>query len=338
MPDTRPGISFNEEGICSACQAYENRKNVDYKARWKELEELCNKYRGKGEYDCIIAVSGGKDSHFQVHIFKEVLKMNPLLVTVEDNFPMTKAGVHNLHNISKAFSCNIISLKPDIFAQKQLGREHFEKYGKPTYLIDRYIYTFPLHIAAKFNIPLVVYGENVDYEYGGKQGESYSAKEQVNNAVASGIDVGNIPFTNPPEAELEPIYLSYFVPWNGYYNYILAKDRGFWDLSREWKRTHMIDDYQQVDSRAYLVHPWMKYPKFGHATATDQASRYIRWGMMTREEGMKLVEEKDHNLDPLCIEDFCEFFGYTKDEFWAIVDKFYNPELFEKADGKWKLI
>jgi len=337
MPDTRPGITFNKEGVCSACQRYENRKNINYKARWEELKTLCDKHREKNNYDCVIAVSGGKDSHFQVSTMKERLGMNPLLVTVEDNFPMTEAGQHNIKNISKEFSCNIISFKPDIFAQKQLGREHFEKYGKPTYLIDRYIYTIPLHIAAKFNIPLVVYGENIDYEYGGVQGESYSAKEQVNNAVASGIDIGNIPMTDPPKEELEPIYLSYFVPWDGYMNYLFAKGRGFHDLSHEWKRTHHIEDFDQVDSRAYLVHPWLKYPKFGHACATDQASRFIRWGRINRDEALELVKKHDHNLDPLCVRDFCEFFGYTEDEFWAIVDKHYNQELFEKINGKWQL-
>lgn len=95
MPDTRPGITFNEEGVCSACQSYENRKKVNYKVRFEEFKALCDKYRGMNGpngYDCMVAVSGGKDSHFQVYMMKEVLHMNPLLVSVEDNLPMTKAG------------------------------------------------------------------------------------------------------------------------------------------------------------------------------------------------------------------------------------------------------
>lgn len=113
MPNTRPGITFDENGVCAACQSYENRKSIDYKKRWKELEQLCDKYRGiNGEngYDCIIAVSGGKDSHFQVHIMKEKMGMNPLLVTVEDNMSWSNAGIHNLKNISEVFDCNIISI------------------------------------------------------------------------------------------------------------------------------------------------------------------------------------------------------------------------------------
>jgi len=355
MPETRPGIKFNEDGVCSACMHYEMRKKVNWDLRFEELKILCNKYRRrkKGEYDCIIAVSGGKDSHFQTYVMKELLNMNPLLVTVEDNFPMTEAGKHNLQNLSKEFGCDIISLKPNIKAQKIIMRKTFEKYGKPTYIIDRYIYTYPLHIAVKFGIPLIVYGENISYEYGGfDDEETFSAKSQIFNGVASGIEINelidenvshdDLVFFEPPSNEeldeLEPIYLSYFIPWNSYKNYIFAKSRGFHDLTHEWSRTHHIEQFDQVDSRAYFVHSWMKYPKFGHATATDYASRFIRYGIITREEGIRLVKKHDHLLDPLAVRDFCNFCNYTESEFWRIVDKHYNKEIFEKNEtGEWVL-
>lgn len=191
MPNTRPGITFNKEGVCSACQSYERRKQIDWDARWKEFEAICDKYRGMNDDgpDCAIAVSGGKDSHYQVHLMKNVMRMNPILFSVEDNFPMTDAGIHNIKNISEEFSCPIISMKPDIKAQKKLMRYMFEKYGKPTWYVDRLIYTYPLLMAGKFSTPLLVYGENVSYEYGGADvKETYSAKEQLNNGVATGID------------------------------------------------------------------------------------------------------------------------------------------------------
>lgn len=241
MPNTRPGITFNEKGICSACQSFERRKKIDWNKRYEELEELCNKYRGMNgkDYDCAIAVSGGKDSHYQVHLMKEVMKMNPILFSVEDNFQMTEAGKHNIKNISEEFGCNIISLKPDIKAQKRIMRYTFEKYGKPTWFIDRLIYTFPLHMASKFNTPLLVYGENVSYEYGGSDyEETYSARGQLNNGVASdiayeelcrieGIDEKVLSMTKAPSQEemlrLDPMYVSYFVPWNSFSNYYFAK-------------------------------------------------------------------------------------------------------------------
>ena len=356
MPDTRPGISFNEEGVCSACQAHERKKTIDWTQRRKELEALCDKYRGMNGtgYDCAIAVSGGKDSHFQVHLMKEVMGMNPILFSVEDNFDMTQAGIHNIKNISEEFGCNIISLKPDIKAQKILMKYTFEKYGKPTWFIDRLIYTFPPQMALKFNTPLLVYGENISYEYGGVgYVETYSAMDQLDNGVASDIPVSELTgipgiteqmleMTKAPSKEemqkLDPMYLSYFVPWNSYSNYTFAKSRGLHDLTHEWDRTHHIEHFDQIDSRAYLVHPWMKYPKFGHATATDYAARFIRYGLLTREEAIKLVKEHDHRLDPKCVADFIGFLGYTETEFWSIVDKFYNKDLFTKNDfGEWVL-
>ncbi len=356
MPETRPGITFNEEGICCACTHYENRKYVDWDARWKELEDLCDKYRGcngPGNYDCAVAVSGGKDSHYQVYIMKEVLHMNPVLFSVEDNFPMTEAGMHNIKNISEEFGCPIISYKPNIKAQKILMRAMFEKYGKPTWYIDRFIYTFPLHMALKFNTMLLVYGENVSFEYGGNEDkESYSARNQICNGVASdfrkeellgfGVTEEDLAMTEAPAPEdlarLEPIYLSYFQQWNSVRNYEFAKSRGFRDLTHEWERTHHAENFDQIDSRAYLVHSWLKYPKFGHGAATDYTARFIRYGLLTREEAIRIVKERDHALDPRSVDDFCAFCGYTRTEFWAIVDKLYNRDLFDKDTmGRWVL-
>ena len=356
MPSTRPGIKFNDVGVCSACQNYDKRKFIDYKKRWEELKLLCEKHRGingANDYDCMIAVSGGKDSHFQVHVMKSIMGMNPLLVSVYDNFPMTAAGQHNIKNISEAFGCDVIAMHPNIKVQKKMMRKIFERYGKPTYMIDRYIYTFPLHMALKFNTPLLVYGENVSYEYGGLGDiETYSAKDQVTNGVASGIPTENLlddditmqdlKFFEPPRYDdlekLDPIYLSYFVPWNSFYNYEQAKLNGFHDLTHEWNRTHHIEQFDQIDSRAYLVHSWLKYPKYGHGAATDYSARMIRYGLMTREDAFKLIETHDHALDPLSIRDFCDFLGYSEQDFWAIIDNFYNRDLFKKdLLGRWVL-
>lgn len=348
MPDTRPGISFDSAGICSACQAYKNRKRINYGERFKELESLCEQYRGMNGvhgYDCMIAVSGGKDSHYQVYLLKEVLGMNPLLVTVEDNFKMTNAGAHNIKNISEAFGCDIISMKPNIKVQKEIMKKTFEKYGKPTYFVDRYIYTYPLHMAIKFNTPLLVYGENVEYEYGGKNAiDTFSAKAQINNGVGSGISTSellsetvslkDLNFFEAPSNEyldrLEPIYLSYFVEWNSFKNYEIAKKKGFHDLTHEWDRTHHVENFDQIDTPAYLVHSWMKYPKFGHASATDYAARMVRYGLLTRQEAIEMVKERDHALDPRSVREFCQFLGYSEAEFWTVVDNIYNLDLFQK--------
>jgi N-acetyl sugar amidotransferase len=355
MPNTRPGIVFDKAGVCSACNTYKNKAKVDWAARKAELEKLCEKYRKliPGGYNCIIAVSGGKDSHFQTYYMKEVMKMKPLLVSVEDNFPMTEAGRHNIRNISEQFGCDIIAIKPNLRLQKKLMRYTFEKYLKPTWHIDRLIYTYPLHMALKFNIPLVVYGENVSYEYGGNDAaETSSALGQINNGVAAdipfeeflalGIEEAELTLLNaPPKKELkklDPIYLSYFAEWNSFQNYYFAKSRGFRDLTHEWERTHHVENFDQVDSRGYLVHAWCKYPKFAHAAATDYSARMVRYGLITKEKALSNIEERDHNLDPLAVRDFCEFVGYSETEFWQVINKFYNRDLFEiDRYGRWVL-
>lgn len=355
MPDTRPHISFNNEGVCIACQNNEKKKNVDWDARFKELEALCDKYRRKepGQYDCIIAVSGGKDSHYQVYVMKELLNMNPLLITVEDFFTMTKAGKHNIKNISEAFGCNVISFKPNRRAAKIISRYMFEKYGRPLWYVDRLLYTVPLYYAAALNIPLLVYGENVSYEYGGiNDKETYSAREQVFNGVApdvkleelveAGVPRDELTYLEAPSRELlenlDPIYMSYFMEWNSIKNYEFAKRRGFKDLTHEWDRTNHIENFNQIDSYGYLLNAWMKFPKYGHAYATDYAARWVRYGILTRDEAVKLAEERDHAIDPKIIEDFCNFTGMSIAEFYEALDKLYNKDLFEKNGfGQWRL-
>lgn len=355
MPDTRPHITFDSNGVCIACQNNETKKNIKWDERFHELEKLCDKYRRKneGEYDCIIAVSGGKDSHYQVYVMKELMRMNPLLITVEDFFTTTEAGKHNLQNISEAFGCNIVAFKPNRRAAKVISRYMFEKYGRPLWYVDRLLYTVPLYYAAALNIPLLVYGENVSYEYGGiNDEETYSAREQVFNGVAPDISLeelvqGGVPkdelaYLEAPSrdmlAKLEPIYLSYFVEWNSIKNYEFAKRRGFKDLTHEWERTNHIENFNQIDSYGYLLNAWMKFPKYGHAYATDYAARWVRYGILTREEAVKLAEEKDHAIDPKIIEDFCQFTNISIQDFYETLDNLYNKELFERNGfGQWKL-
>ena len=355
MPDTKPGLVLDENGICQACNHAKMKKKTDYKKRFQELKQLCNRYKRKdGYYDSIIAVSGGKDSHFQVHVFKKLLGMNPLLIAVGDPFTKTKAGLHNIKNICSAFNCELVSLSlsPDLV--RRMVRIAFEEFGSPTWAIDKAIYCFPIRMAINMRIPLVVYGENVSWEYGGiQQKETYSAKDQINNDVAKKIDFSlwykngindkELNMLKYPTAQeikevgLEPIFLSYFIRWDGYRNYKVAKRHGFKDLTREWKRQGYIENYDQIDSVAYLMNPWMKYPKFGFCRATDVVGYWIRSGRITREKGKKLINEHDHKLDKKILDDFLQFTGYTVKEFWNIIERFWNREIFKKVNGSWRL-
>lgn len=342
MPNTRPGITFNKQGICAGCQSFEKQELTDWDKRFNELVELCNKYRkNNGEYDCLIAVSSGKDSHFQVDFMKNQMKMNVLLVSVTDNFHHTKAGEKNWSNLLNKFDCSAFIYQPKATTQKKLVKHYFEKDGKPTTYIDRLIYSLPLHVAKLHDIKLLVYGEDISWTYGGVNAkETYSAKAQINNGVVN-VDqllIESDYYCSTPKGinDLEPIYLSYFTPWNSYKNYRFAKSVGFTDLSREWDRSHHAENFDQIDSIEYLMHPWMKYPKFGHTVCTDYVSKFIRYGMMTRKQGIRIINRREHRLDKKIIKYFCDYCGYTRKQFFAIIDKHYNKDLFSKTWYGWK--
>jgi N-acetyl sugar amidotransferase len=354
MPDTRPGIQFHKDGICAPCHNYEKQKTTDWDQRRKELEKICNEYRGKyGDgYDCAISVSGGKDSHFQVYIMKEIMKMNPVLLSV-GNIDWTETGRKNLENLSDTFDCDIISLMPNHHVARQMAKKSFSEIGSPTWFADALIYAYPYRMTMQLGLHLLVYGENVNYSYGGKYNqETPSAKMQPMNDVVKPIwkewfmdgqvTEKELASARQPTLEecdkhgLDPIYLSYFVPWDSHHNYQVAKRWGFRQLSHEYVREGTIEQYNQIDSISYLLNQYLKYPKFGHASATEIASRWIRAGLKTREEMIPLVKQYDKNLDQGIVENFCEFVRMSPREFWEIMDKWYNPELFfEDQDGVW---
>ena len=354
MPDTRPGLTFNDQGVCAACINYEKLQATDWKHRWKELEKLCDKYRGcnGNSYDCAIAVSGGKDSHFQTYIMKEKMKMNPLLLTV-GNVDWTETGRKNFNNISDAFGCDIISFQPNFKVSRKIFKKAFEKLGSPTWYVDALIYSFPLRMCMKFGVKLLVYGEDINYTYGGEHNEETpSALMQPYNDVVKPVwdiwledgDISekDLDSAKMPELEevksagLDPIYLSYFVPWSSVHNYEVAKRWGFRHLGHEYEREGSIDNYDQIDSIPYLLNPYLKYLKFGHSVATDNGSRWIRYGLKTREEMIPIVEETDGKLDQGIVDKFCEFTNMTHHEFWLIMEKWYNKDLFKQdQDGVW---
>lgn len=355
MPDTRPGITFSKEGICAACINYEKQKHTDWDQRWKELEALCDRYRGcKGNsYDCAIAVSGGKDSHLQVYVMKERLGMNPVLLAV-GNVDWTDTGRRNLENISDTFNCDVISLNPNRHVARIIARKAFIELGSPTWYADALIYAFPYRMAMKLGIRLLVYGENVNYQYGGKYNEETpSAKLQPLNDVVKQVNWDlwladgqltpkDLESARQPSFEeceafgLEPIYLSYFVPWDSHHNYEVARRWGFRHLGHEHVREGTLEQYNQIDSLSYLLNQYLKYPKYGHASATEMASRWIRAGLKTREQMIPFVKQYDRNLDQDIVDKFCEFTHMSPREFWKIMDKWYNRDLFwQDRDGVW---
>lgn len=347
MPDTRPGSVFDEEGVCLACRNYERRVTIDWDKRKEELIKLCDKYRSKnGSYDCAIPVSGGKDSHFLVYTMKEEMGMNPLLITVGDPFTKTQAGLKNFRNIGEIFNCDHILFNLSIDLFRRATRMDFEETCEPLKYVEEAIYITPVKIAIKLGIKLIVYGENSSYEYGRTDTEKYFGeikRADIDYWLKRGIPKNELnAVILPPEEELKKtkpklIFMSFFKPWSSITNLAIAKKYGFRDLAHEWKREGCIEDFEQIDSVAYLVHLWLKYPKFGFQRVSDIASRRVREGRLSLQEAKKLIMKYDHKLDQRAMQDFIDFLGYSTKEFWDIVERFWNRDIFEKVNGKWQL-
>lgn len=340
FPDTRPGIYF-ENGLCQGCLYEQEKEKIDWEKRWFELQDFVKKKKDLNNlYDCVIAISGGKDSHYQTHIFREVLGLRCLFVCVSDNMTVTKAGAHNLRNIQEKFGSDLFIFKINPVTQRKIMRYTFEEYGRPNYIIDRLIYTIPIWIAYKMRIPLVIYGENVAVTRGLKNNEdTWNAWNQMYNSVASNynleeickkcdVDYNELRLAQfPPEYArgiTTPIYTSYFLKWDGYEHYKFAKSIGFKTLEGEWDRLGGNINYWQIDTYGYLIDSNLKYAKLGHSYVMDLVCELIRTGHMTKEEGKEIIEEWDGVIDPKMLDDFCNFLGYTHDEFYEIYEGFLN--------------
>lgn len=357
QPNTRPGIKFNEEGICYACLYEEEKKNIDWIAREKELKEIAEwaKKTAKGAYHCVIGVSGGKDSSFQAVYAKERLGLNVLLVNSEPD-KITEIGKHNIENlINQGF--DIIKMRPNPKIIKKLVKESFYKYGNPIKPTEYPLWTSAYIIADKFDIPLVIQGENAALTLGvvnsglGNDGNALNVNE--GNTLAGGnasdwvdedINLNQLYMYQFPDKKrlidkgIKAIYLQYYVKeWSQVYNADFSIARGL--FGRTTEDLHDIGRYRRytaLDSDMQIVNQMIKYYKFGFGFATDEACYDIREGRISREEAIWLVNEYDGKCGEKYIKEFCEYIDITLEEFWKVVDKYVNKELFKKDEnGKW---
>lgn len=356
--DTRPNSKIDQySGLCPVC-LFENEKtadSIDWDKRRKKLNELVlwGKEKTKSIYDCVIPVSGGKDSFRQSFYVRDNLHLNPLLVSYV--YPPERGsdrGPKNLATlISHGFNCISLSVDPGLC--KKLIREAFFQYGnllKPT---EMSLYSVPLRIAIAYSIPLVFFGENPAYTKGENWGDDgYDAsKLWRGNTVADDIKQFGYKLNSnesayfynfPPPEELEasnirPIYLGYFIQdWYGYLNAELAKNQGMElrDVKPEedgdiWGISALDEDFQ-------IVNRYIMYLKYGFALVTDQVCEAIHQGLMDRNRARELVEQFDGKCDNRYIEKACNYMDISRDTFDSVVSKFVNTDLFRKVGNKWE--
>mgnify|MGYP001596330955 FL=1 len=358
--NSKPYIIFDEEGICSGCRYIESRAKIDWEAKKKQLADLLLSYKCRDNiYDCIIPVSGGKDSHYQVYLIKEVYKLNPLLVTYNHTFN-TALGLRNLTNLVKVFNCDLIRYTTNPKSARKLSRYMLKKIGDITWHYHAGIMTFPIQIAVKYKIPLIIWGEegfselvgmhNQDdmVEFTKKKRQEHSMRgfepEDILKdpiAIKEGITVKDLaPFIYPTNEEIEGlwvrgIYLSNYINWNAKKQTELMIEKYGFETAYSKDRTFNIYD-KTDDIHASGLHDYLKYLKFGYGRATDDASTEIRHGRMSREKGIEMVMKYDH-IRPKDMDLWLKFANMTEDEFMSYIDPLRDFKAWERINGQWVL-
>lgn len=350
LPDTKPHLHFDEEGVCSACRNFENRKEVDWKERKQQLTEIFEKYRSKdgSNYDCIIPVSGGKDSTYQVLRIKQ-LGYNPLCVTATTCY-LSDIGRRNIENL-KSLGVDYIEFTPNPVIRHKLNRIGLTQVGDISWPEHVTIFTIPVRAAVQFNVPLIIWGENPQNEYGGPASasqdnvlnrrwlEEYGGLLglRVSDLIGQeGIEAKDlIPYSYPTDEALKRVgvtglYLGYFIPWDGYTNALLAQGHGFQTFERTIEGS--VVNYENLDNLFHGIHDYFKFLKFGFGRATDIASLHIRRGRLIREDGLELVKKHDGKFPSSYLgkplDQLLEPLGMSIDQFVKLCDRFTNKKLF----------
>lgn len=309
---TRPGL-LEQDGICQACLNIEDKKNIDFAARQQWLSQYLKECPNKGKYDCVVGVSGGKDSHMIVYrLMHDYGIKKPLLVSAVDEFTMTEAGKYNRDNISRHFGVDHIYFRYSHGEFCEQALTGFKENLNPLRWFEDQLYKAPFEIAKNFGINTVFMGENSAFEYG-------SAKQ---------LDI----FCPLSDEETKVIFLGAIYPYSTADSLAIAQKCGFRDLTyyNEWYRQGSTEQYAQIDSIGYLVHIWCKFPKFGFQRVSDMACRHVREGLMTKEQALQLIRDRDYILDPAAKADFCRTLEISHQDFDDTVEKYTNYNLLYK--------
>ena len=359
MPDTKPDLHLDEEGVCNACRSYQRRTAVDWSIRHEELLRILDRYRNRdgSNWDCIVPVSGGKDSTYQVVRMLQ-LGLNPLCVT-STTCDLSGIGRANIENL-KRLGVDHIEMSPNPRVRAKLNRIGLEQVGDISWPEHVGIFTIPVRAAVQFNVPLIVWGENSQDEYGGPAAAAENnvlnrrwleefgglLGMRVSDLIGQiGIEAKHlIAYTYPTDEELARVgvtglFLGHYLPWDGLSNALIAGANGF--ISHDRTVEGSMVNYENLDNHQTGIHDYFKFLKFGFGRATDIACLHVRRGRLTRQDGIEAVKRLDGKFPwtylgkPLA--EILAPLDMTVDQFIAICDRYTNKKLFKRnPDGSLK--
>jgi N-acetyl sugar amidotransferase len=367
VSNQRPRTVFDKEGVCSPCQwAYEKDHEIDWEKRERELQVLCDKYRsGNGSYDVVVPGSGGKDSGFVAHQLKYKYGMNPLCVTWSP-FEYTDIGWQNLNNFVSSGMDNILG-QPNRILHKKLSKLAFELVGDAWQPFTYGQKAWAWHIATRFGINLMFYGENGELEYGGTEKYKYLPKEGVEEweyeyfkgaSVDTLVDVGlegglfkkdeilenTLQWYRPPHPDLirksgaEMHWYSYYKKWTPQENYYYCFKHTGLRPNPEGRSEGTYTKYVSLDDKLDGFHWYLSFIKFGMGRCSRDVQTDIRRHHITRQEGVALVRRYDGEFPQKNYEWFKDYIDIDDDYFWYVMDRYREKSnVWEKVDGEWIL-
>lgn len=355
VSNQRPRITFDEHGVCSACNyAAFKRSKIDWAQRDQELRELCDRFRSKdGSYDVVVPCSGGKDGSFVAHQLKYKYGMNPLCVTWSPLLP-TEIGRRNLDSFIHA-GFNHVQGTPNPLVTRKLTQLAFQNLGDP---FQPFIYgqtNFPLQVAVNFGISLIMYGENGEVEYGGDMKNAFRPTRDIQDHdkhyfsglppefwVDHGVSEQDLyPFKAPKYERIlsnktEIHFFGYYKFWDPQENYYYCQENtGF--VSNTERSEGTYSKYASLDDRIDGFHYYLAYIKFGIGRTTSDTAHEIRDSKIDREEGKLLVKRFDGEFPAKYFKDFLEYIDITEDQFNAVIDSWRADHIWTRDNGEWKV-
>ena len=357
-PENHPlNIVFDEDGICSGCRVHEEKDTIDWQPRGEKLKSILEKYRNRSgnNYDCIIPVSGARDSYFIVHTIKNIYGMNPLLVTYNKHYN-TSVGIRNLANLRILFDCDIMTLTVNPETTKKITRASIRKMGSVYWHCLAGQTVYPVQVAVKFKIPLIIWGAHQGVDQVGmfshldevEMTRKYRKEHdlmgyEADDLISEFDNVGAqdiVQFQYPDDKEIERIgvrgiYLNNYMRWDTKAQHEKMISQFNYETAEQ---TRTFDTYNDVDCYNYSdVHDYTKFIKHGYGKVTDHASREIRLRRMTREQGIEMVK-KYTTIAPKNLSHFLEWIGITENSFHYLMDQHRNKKIWQRNDNwEWEL-